>query len=85
MGFPHCLPCQADACLIGGQPNMYMQNFRCHVTGSTSTKKVAAAKPPVYCADDQSKCQAGAKQMIAWNRKCYFGIMNEGKYDLTSV
>lgn len=50
---------------------MYMQNFRCHVTGTTSTKKVAAAKPAVLCADDQSKCTSGAKQMIVWNRRSF--------------
>ncbi|KAK7744327.1 hypothetical protein SLS62_010285 [Diatrype stigma] len=48
---------------------MYMQNFRCHVTGTTSTKKVAAAKPAVLCADDPSKCTSGAKQMIVWNQQ----------------
>lgn len=46
-----------------------MQNYRCHVTGSQSTKTVAAAKAPVYCADDSSSCVQGAKQMIAWNRE----------------
>jgi len=56
----------------GGEPNMYMQNFKCNVTGSTSTKRLALpAKPPVYCADDSSKCVKGAKQMIAWNRKMF--------------
>lgn len=50
---------------------MYMQNFRCEVTGSTSTKKLAPAKPPVYCIEDQNKCQSGAKQMIAWHRKSF--------------
>ena len=49
---------------------MYMQNFKCHVTGATSTKRLATARPAVFCADDQTKCQGGAKQMIAWNRQC---------------
>ena len=48
---------------------MYMANYRCHVTGSTSTKQLALAKAPVYCGDNSSKCVKGAKQMIAWNRK----------------
>lgn len=48
---------------------MYMANYRCHVTGSSSNKKLATAKAPVYCKDDQSKCVKGAKQMVAWNRK----------------
>lgn len=47
---------------------MYMANYRCNVTNSVSTRKVAPAKPPVYCKDDQTKCVRGAKQMIAWNR-----------------
>lgn len=47
---------------------MYMANYRCHVTGTTSTKKVAQAQPPVYCGNDASKCLPGAKQMIAWNQ-----------------
>ncbi|KAM0448807.1 hypothetical protein ACHAPV_009443 [Trichoderma viride] len=51
-----------------GQPNMYMANYRCHVTGTSSTKKVAQAQVPVYCGNDSSKCLPGAKQMIAWNQ-----------------
>ncbi|KAI1389249.1 uncharacterized protein F4822DRAFT_194273 [Hypoxylon trugodes] len=54
-----------DGC---GQPNMYMQNFRCRVTGSTSTKTVAAAKSAVFCGDGKTPCIEGAKQMIAWNQ-----------------
>ncbi|KAI0376862.1 hypothetical protein F5Y04DRAFT_292325 [Hypomontagnella monticulosa] len=54
-----------DGC---GEPNMYMQNFKCHVTGSTSTKTVAPAKPPVYCGDGKTPCVTGAKQMVAWNQ-----------------
>ncbi|OTA89157.1 hypothetical protein M434DRAFT_34512 [Hypoxylon sp. CO27-5] len=54
-----------DGC---GEPNMYMQNFRCHVTGSNSGKVVAPAKAPKYCGDDKTSCVPGAKQMIAWNQ-----------------
>lgn len=54
-----------DGC---GQPNMYMANYKCHVTNTSSNRKLATAKAPVYCKDDQSKCVGGAKQMIAWNR-----------------
>jgi len=50
-----------------GIPNMYMQGFKCNVTGSTSTKTVAPAKPPTYCGDG-SPCVTGAKQMIAYNQ-----------------
>ena len=48
---------------------MYMQNHRCKVTGTTSTKTLATAQPPVWCRDDPAKCVSGAKQMLAWNRK----------------
>ncbi|KAI1467749.1 uncharacterized protein F4812DRAFT_459038 [Daldinia caldariorum] len=54
-----------DGC---GEPNMYMQNFKCRVTGSTSNRTLAPAKPPVYCADGTTPCVPGAKQMIAWNQ-----------------
>ncbi|KAL6365521.1 hypothetical protein LRP88_01516 [Fusarium phalaenopsidis] len=54
-----------DGC---GQPNMYMQNHRCKVTGSTSTKKLGTPKPPVWCRDDPTKCVKGPKQMMAWNQ-----------------
>ncbi|TMW59784.1 hypothetical protein Poli38472_004853 [Pythium oligandrum] len=55
-----------DGC---GQPNMYMAGYRCTVTGAATGYKLAQAKPPVYCADDKSKCVKGAKQMIAWNQQ----------------
>jgi hypothetical protein len=51
-----------------GQPNMYMQGFKCTVTGATATHAVAPAQPPVYCKDDASTCVKGAKQMIVWNQ-----------------
>jgi hypothetical protein len=47
---------------------MYMQGFKCKVTGANSTTPVAPAVPPVYCADDASKCVKGAKQMIVWHQ-----------------
>ncbi|KAI3531484.1 hypothetical protein CSPX01_14144 [Colletotrichum filicis] len=53
-----------DGC---GQPNMYMQNFKCNVTNAVSTKRLGIAKPPVACRDDSKKCVAGPKQLIAWN------------------
>ncbi|KAH7361844.1 hypothetical protein B0T11DRAFT_351741 [Plectosphaerella cucumerina] len=54
-----------DGC---GEPNMYMQNFRCRVTNATSTKSLGTAQVPVPCADDPSTCVSGPKQMIAWNQ-----------------
>ena len=65
---PHDTP-TANNFTTGGQPNMYMQNHRCRVTGSTSTKKLGKPKAPVWCKEDQSKCVTGPKQMMAWNRK----------------
>ncbi|KAJ4350001.1 uncharacterized protein N0V89_008622 [Didymosphaeria variabile] len=55
-----------DGC---GQPNMYMQPYKCKVTNAKSTTPVAKAQAPVYCADDISKCVKGAKQMIAWHQQ----------------
>ncbi|KAK5709263.1 hypothetical protein LTR17_019943 [Elasticomyces elasticus] len=51
-----------------GQPNMYMQGFKCKTTGAVGTKQIAKAQPPVWCADDVSKCKTGAKQMIVFNQ-----------------
>lgn len=44
---------------------MYQQGFKCKITNATSTKPLPPAKPPVFCKYDDSKCQAGPKQMIA--------------------
>ncbi|CAI6334187.1 unnamed protein product [Periconia digitata] len=49
-----------------GQSNLYMQPYKCNVTQASSNIPVAKAQPPVYCADDKSKCVKGAKQMIAY-------------------
>lgn len=51
-----------------GQPNIYMQGFKCKVSGATSTTPLAKAQAPAQCDDDSSKCVAGAKQMIVWNQ-----------------
>jgi hypothetical protein len=51
-----------------GIPNMYMQGFKCNVTGATSTDVVAPAQAPTYCPVDASTCVKGAKQMIAWHQ-----------------
>jgi hypothetical protein len=45
-----------------------MEAIRCNVTGATATNHVAAAKAPVWCEDDPSKCVSGAKQLIFWNQ-----------------
>lgn len=51
-----------------GEPNMYMQPFRCKVVGRTGDSKVARAIPPVWCEDDPHHCVKGAKQMVFWNQ-----------------
>ncbi|KAK4178044.1 WSC domain-containing protein [Triangularia setosa] len=61
-----------------GEPNMYMQNFRCHVTGSTSVRRLGAAQPPVYCANNPSTCVKGPKQMIAWHQRTGNNVVTPG-------
>lgn len=50
---------------------MYMQPYKCKVTNvsATAAKQLAKAEPPAYCANDQSKCVSGAKQMIVFNQR----------------
>ncbi|CAF0993141.1 unnamed protein product [Adineta steineri] len=81
---PHC-PLGGCTCAWGwipmgcGQPNMYMQGHKCMVTGTTSTRKLAVAKPPVYCEDDSSKCVKGAKQMIFYQQLTGNNVFNPPK------
>ncbi|KAG2047952.1 hypothetical protein BDR06DRAFT_963293 [Suillus hirtellus] len=68
--------CPADGCTCAwvwipdgcGEPNIYMQGFKCMVTGATSTTPLATPKPPVWCEEDQSTCTQGAKQILIWNQ-----------------
>lgn len=53
-----------------------MAGYKCDVTESTSTKKVAPAQVPVYCEDDETKCVKGAKQMIAFNRMIFGNLVS---------
>ncbi len=62
-----------------GQSNMYMQPHKCIVTGSNSTRRLALAKPPVYCEDDPSKCVKGAKQMVFFNQADGNNVINPPK------
>ena len=47
---------------------MYMQGFKCTVTGAKATHSIAPAVPAAYCKDDASACVKGAKQMIVFNQ-----------------
>ncbi|KIW22157.1 uncharacterized protein PV07_12478 [Cladophialophora immunda] len=61
-----------------GQPNIYMQGFKCMVTGATSTIPLAKAQAPVMCDTDPSKCVKGAKQMIVWNQLTGNNVVTTG-------
>ncbi|KAI6101950.1 hypothetical protein F5141DRAFT_1136681 [Pisolithus sp. B1] len=71
---PAAMPsCPADGCICAipngcGQPNIYMEGFKCKVTNATSTAPVGTPKPPVWCEEDQSQCVQGPKQIMIWNQ-----------------
>lgn len=46
---------------------MYMQPFRCKVVGQTGTKRVAPARPPVWCEGNPDACTTGPKQVCDLN------------------
>lgn len=48
---------------------MYLQLFRCKVTGAkANAPAVAPAKPAVWCEDHPETCTKGAKQMVIWHQ-----------------
>ena len=54
-----------------GEPNIYMQGFKCNVTGQPGDLAVATASAPVWCEegdDDSLPCTQGPKLMIYWNQ-----------------
>jgi len=69
-------PCPAEGCTCAwlwipkgcGQPNMYMQGFKCRVTGSTSTRRLARAQVPRFCKNFPQNCAQGAKQMMVFQQ-----------------
>ncbi|KAH7927685.1 hypothetical protein BV22DRAFT_1103597 [Leucogyrophana mollusca] len=80
-------PCPSEGCICAipngcGEPNIYMQGFKCMVTNSTSSKPISSPKPPVWCEDDQMKCVQGAKQIMIWNQAEGDNIEVSG-YDLS--
>lgn len=87
---PAAMPaCPSGGCLCAwlwipngcGTPNIYMEGFKCTVTGATSTTPLGTPKPAVWCEDDPSKCVSGPKQMLIWNQAEGNNIEVEG-YDL---
>lgn len=75
---PDLPACPPEGCICAwgwipngcGEPNMYMQGFKCRVTNASpvASRMVGRAKPPVWCAGDPSKCVKGPKQMLYWNQ-----------------
>ncbi|KAJ6611719.1 hypothetical protein B0H10DRAFT_350205 [Mycena sp. CBHHK59/15] len=73
---PNLPACPSGGCICAwgwvangcGEPNIYMQGFKCKVTGVTGNATVDTAKPPVWCEDNPSNCTTGARQMIFWNQ-----------------
>ncbi|KAJ7290046.1 hypothetical protein C8J57DRAFT_336214 [Mycena rebaudengoi] len=73
---PNLPACPAGACTCAwgwvangcGEPNIYMQGFKCKVVGRTGDAALAPAQPPVWCEDAPADCVRGARQMIFWNQ-----------------
>ena len=72
-------PLSTNSC---GQPNMFMQPFKCRVTGATSVTPVAAAQPPRWCEGNPDACVKGAKQMVSWHQASGNNIVVDG-WDLS--
>ncbi|KAJ6448877.1 hypothetical protein C8R45DRAFT_1045484 [Mycena sanguinolenta] len=73
---PNLPACPAGGCICAwgwvpngcGEPNIYMQGFRCNVTGQPGDAALAPAVPPTWCQDSPANCSTGARQMIYWNQ-----------------
>ncbi|KAI6014656.1 hypothetical protein EDC04DRAFT_2953130 [Pisolithus marmoratus] len=74
---PSAMPaCPSGGCICAwvwipngcGEPNIYMEGFKCTVTGATSATPVGTPKAPVWCESDQSQCVQGPKQIMIWNQ-----------------
>ncbi|KAF9263160.1 hypothetical protein L218DRAFT_959476 [Marasmius fiardii PR-910] len=53
-----------------GEPDIYMQPFRCRITGTPGPTPLATpAQPPAFCKANSDTCIQGAKQMIFWNQQ----------------
>ncbi|EJD45963.1 hypothetical protein AURDEDRAFT_151747 [Auricularia subglabra TFB-10046 SS5] len=71
---PNLPVCPTGGCLCAwgwvpnhcGQSNMYMNAYRCQVTGAKSTAKpVGVPKVPVWCESNPAACVKGPKQLIS--------------------
>ncbi|KAL1727754.1 hypothetical protein EV714DRAFT_253538 [Schizophyllum commune] len=51
-----------------GEANMFLNAYRCKVTGATSQRTLAKPQAPVYCENDDSACVKGAKQLMVWHQ-----------------
>ncbi|KAF9476867.1 hypothetical protein BDN70DRAFT_881859 [Pholiota conissans] len=84
---PNLPVCPDDGCICTwgwvpngcGEPNMYMQPFRCKVTGQTGTQPVSRATAPMWCEGNQSQCIAGAKQMV------FYGQIEGNNVDISGL
>jgi hypothetical protein len=85
---PNLPACPAGGCICAwgwvpngcGEPNIYMQGFRCKVTGEPGNTALAPAVPATWCQDSPANCTTGARQMIYWNQADGNNIYVEG-YD----
>ncbi|KAI6101920.1 hypothetical protein F5141DRAFT_1136398 [Pisolithus sp. B1] len=74
---PAAMPaCPSGGCICAwvwipngcGEPNIYMEGFKCMVTNATSTTSLGTPSAPVWCEEDQSQCVQGPKQIMIWNQ-----------------
>ncbi|KAJ7685992.1 hypothetical protein B0H17DRAFT_1072809 [Mycena rosella] len=83
---PNLPACSEEGCICAwgwvpngcGEPNMYMQGFRCKVVGQTGNATVAPAISPTWCEDTPANCTTGPRQMIYWNQLDGSNIVVDG-------
>jgi hypothetical protein len=82
-------PCPEGGCICAwhwihsvdsGSAQMYMNGFRCKVTGSTANTPVSKPVVPKRCTGDLSKCNQGAQQPLYWFQAEGNNMFN-GQYD----
>jgi len=68
-------PCPAGGCICAwhwihsadsGSAQMFMNGFRCQVTGSTSNNALLKPEVPKRCTNNPSACNQGAQQPLYW-------------------